>query len=532
MQVHDHHYYSYRLVLTYFTFRIVLSLSLVTISLVDQEFSLSGQYQAPEFLATVTSYFILTLATQLYTLLQSSTPQNITLFFSILIDVLFCLVFMHLSGGFATGLGILLLSPIAIAGIFFYGAIAFSIAAISAIGMLLHVGYMFLQMPEQAKYFVPAGLLGVLFFAVSLVTQLIARYIRRTEQLAGFNIDLAEKLEQINQRIVQKMLTGIIVVDKQRKIQTINDSACQLTGRDMKPGQLLVGKVNEAFVSWQENNRQPAHNFQEKSGLPLLRASFSPVQSDGDTIIFLENQSVLTQQAQHMKLASLGRLSASIAHEIRNPLSTINHASQLLAESPAINDSDSRLLQMIQNHVTRLNDIVSNVLNISRRDPVKPGRVDIAVLIRQIIAQLNETRNIQITCSLQLQPDPFIVAFDECQLQQVLSNLIDNAVMHSAKQGNEHWVGIEAFIDHGLPVLFLYDRGSGIARADADKIFEPFYTTHAQGTGLGLYIARELCEMNQAVLDYVHEHKGRSGFMIRFAHIDRRLSVSEKDYGQ
>lgn len=524
MESTEHYYYSYRLALTYFTFRIILSLALAGISLADQQFLLGGQFQSFDFMLTVAGYFVLALATQLHTLLRSSSPRKPTLFFAIVTDVLFCLVFMHLSGGFATGIGILLLSPVAIAGIFFHGSIALSVAALATIGMLAHVAYMAYLIPEQDKYYVPAGLLGMLFFAASIITQWIARYIRRTEQLAGFNIDLAEKLEKINDRIVEKMQTGVIVVDAQHRVQIVNDSACQLLGVQLTAGQPLSGPLRSVLERWQQQPQQATDPFRQAAGLPSIRASFSVIPGSDVTIVFLENQSQMTQQAQHMKLASLGRLSASIAHEIRNPLSAISHASQLLAESPDIAASDARLLTMIGNHVVRLNNIVDNVLGISRRTPINPTQVDVERCINTIVAHLADSQQQDTHCDIDLTPRPFQVAFDESQLQQVLSNLIDNAIRHSARQTQQRWVGIRGRLEHGIPVLSVYDKGDGIRDADVEKVFEPFYTTHAQGTGLGLYIARELCEMNQALLDYVRDEDGTPCFQIRFAHSERRLN--------
>lgn len=529
--MNNNSYYTYRLALTYFTFRIILSLSLAGISLIDQEKLIGGHYQSLEFMAAVIGYFALTLTTHLYTLLRARTPRNATLFFAIVSDVLFCLLFIHLAGGFGTGLGILLLSPVAIAGIFFFGVIAFSIAAISTIGMLAHVTYMALQIPDQAKYFVPAGLLGMLFFAASLATQLIARHIRRTEQLAGKNIDLAEKLSQINELIVQKMQTGIIVVDAQGRIQLINDSACELLGKTLHRNTTLTGKLHQAFLDWQKDASYIHANFQEAPGLPHIRASFTPVQDENsDTIIFLDNQSLLTQQAQHLKLASLGRLSAGIAHEIRNPLSAITHAGQLLEESETISSQDKRLLQMINNHAVRLDNIVSNVLDISRRQPSQPGKVDLQACLEKVIRQIEQSKQVTIDAEIDLPEHPLHVPFDESQLQQVLSNLIDNAVTHSAKEQTNHWVGLKASINNGIARLSICDKGPGIAPQDVEKAFEPFYTTHAKGTGLGLFIARELCEMNQAFLDYVSDDSGNTCFQIHFAHLHRRLTMNERHY--
>src|SRR5690606_1095963 len=150
------------------------------------------------------------------------------------------------------------------------------------------------------------------------------------------------------------------------------------------------------------------------------------------------------------------------AHEIRNPLSTINHASQLLAESESIDGADKRLLQMIENQAARLNNIVSNVLDISRRQAANPQKVDLEQSLCRIQLQLQETRKIDIIIDYHFTPNPFIVSFDESQLNQVLYNLIDNAVIHSAKNNQQHWVGISGFMKDNRPCIHLRDKGLGI----------------------------------------------------------------------
>lgn len=522
--------HTYRLALTYFTFRILLAAVLFGISIIDSHVALAGNYQSIPYLATIGIYFVSALATQLYTLAQTRSPSNFSLFIAIIFDVGFCLACMHLTGGFGTGIAILLLSPVAIAGIFFMGIFAYFIAAISSIGVLLHIAWSSMQSPDQLKYFVPAGLLGILFFATSLITQLISRYIRRTELLADEQQNLAERLAKTNLLILQKMQTGIVVIDAQQTIHSINNSAQQLLGKAYQIGDKIPEKLQAVLQQWLSNQQDSLLNFQEMPGLPLLRASFSSIQRNSktsDIIIFLENQSLLTQRAQHIKLASLGRLSASIAHEIRNPLSTINHASQLLAESTELNTADQRLLSMIENQASRINNIINNVLSISRRTAAKPQKVNVEECLTRIIAQLNEALAITIEADIKLSETPFLVPFDEGQLQQVLSNIIDNAIRYSYKQQGRYWVAVNGEIIEGKASLAIYDKGAGIAEEDVEKVFEPFYTTHPQGTGLGLYICRELCEMNQAVLDYLYDDQGCGYFQIYFAHIDRRLTVNE-----
>lgn len=522
--------YIYRLTLTYFTFRIILAVALATVSFTDFYLKLTDNDYGDAYIFCIVIYFTVAAFTQLFTLIRIKTPSRFALFLSILTDVIFCLLCMHFAGGFGSGLGILLLSPVAITGVFFYGTFALFIAAVSSLGLLAHIAWQALADSSQTQFFVSAGLLGILFFAVSLLTQRIARHIHTTEILIDQQQELTEKLDKTNQLIVEKMQTGIVLINRNLQIKAINTSAKQLLGNDYHQGDVLVGKLLQSYSQYLLSPELNPLPFIEKPGLPLIRASFSsidPKSKNGDVVIFLENQSLLNQQAQHIKLASLGRLSASIAHEIRNPLSTINHASQLLAESEHIDAADKRLLQMIENQAARLNNIISNVLNISRRTAANPQKVDLQQCILRTLNQLEDSRNIKISRDLFLEADPFIVPFDETQLQQVLTNLFVNAIVHSAKHSDDYWLGIRAIIKDNKPCLSVFDKGQGIKPEDVEKVFEPFYTTNASGTGLGLYISRDLCEMNQALLDYLYDEHGRGFFQIHFAHINRRLSVNE-----
>lgn len=517
--------YNFRLTLTYVTFRLLLAASLFTIGFTSSSLTASGEYHSKEFFFTSSAYLLLTLGMQFYMLAKAHTPDRRSLFFAVTSDVIFCLLFLHFAGGFGTGLAILLLLPIVIAGVFFYGLFAFFIAAISTIGVLSHIIWTSLQYPDQSKYFVPAGLLGVLFFALSFATQLIARYIRKTEEIVSQQQDLSQKLEQINQRIIQKMQTGVVVINQQATILMINDSAQHLLGKQSLLNAPLPKALKQAYRYWQKRSKQFSSTIKAQPGMPMLHVSFSyvqPEQKSSDIIIFIQDQSVLTQQAQHMKLASLGRLSANIAHEIRNPLSAINHASQLLAEDSSLNSSDQRLLAIITNHVARLNNIIDNVLSISVRQAANIEKIALRPCIKKAIEQVQQSKAVQLNYQIAFDND-FLVPFDEGQLLQVLTILVDNAFTHRPPE-QELALTFRCELLDGKVSLHIIDNNPNIPSEELEKIFEPFYTTRSNGTGLGLYICRELCEMNQAWLDYIRTEQEISYFQIRFAHIEKHLS--------
>jgi len=235
----------------------------------------------------------------------------------------------------------------------------------------------------------------------------------------------------------------------------------------------------------------------------------------------------LAQQAQQLKLASLGRLTASIAHEIRNPLGAISHAGQLLAEDEQLGAADQRLTEIIQAHSKRVNTIIENIMQLSRRQPTQPEELELKPWLDGFLHDFGHDNPAGADkIDMSKIPENLFVRFDSSQLQQVISNLCHNGLSHGANQGSAR-VSLQAGISHDnhKPYLDVIDNGPGVASDDLTKLFEPFFTTSAIGTGLGLYIARELCESNQARLDYVPGKDQGACFRITFADTRRQQVV-------
>ncbi|MGK0170527.1 MAG: two-component system sensor histidine kinase PilS (NtrC family), partial [Gammaproteobacteria bacterium] len=249
-----------------------------------------------------------------------------------------------------------------------------------------------------------------------------------------------------------------------------------------------------------------------------LTASFAALGVQGTTgvLIFLEDASPMTQRVQQLKLASLGRLTASIAHEIRNPLGAISHAGQLLGESESLDSADQRLSQIIQDNCRRMNGIIEDVLQLSRRTPAIRQDLVLRQWLEAFVSELRggATSNLGLV-TFSVQNEALVAPFDSDQLRQVVSNLVENGLRHSGDSGV---VTLSAGVtkESQRPFLDVLDEGDGIADSDRDQVFEPFFTTRADGTGLGLYIARELCEINQASLRLLPSERGCL-FRITFA---------------
>jgi two-component system sensor histidine kinase PilS (NtrC family) len=233
-------------------------------------------------------------------------------------------------------------------------------------------------------------------------------------------------------------------------------------------------------------------------------------------LIFLDDTSLLSRRAEELTLSSLGRLSASIAHEIRNPLAAIRYSAQLLAESQDLNASDARMVEIINNHCVRLNEIIENILQLSRRERSRPETLDLGRWAHGFVDEYKQGNDIG-EDSLRVITGSLSVAAvaDPQQLQQVVWNLVQNALRYGRMPGEPARVMVVVRQgEHGVPILEVIDRGPGIAPKVAAQIFEPFYTTHEYGTGLGLYLARQMSEANQASLEYVRVAGGGSCFRL------------------
>lgn len=441
-------------------------------------------------------------------------------------DILVIVALIHASGGVGSGLGTLLLLTIATAATLLPARAAQGVAAIAAIGVLYEEFYLGLSAPHlQADYF-HAGVLGALYFAVALLVSFISARIREKDiRTLSQAAELAD-LEQLNRQIISRMRTGIVVVDPDDRVRMLNNAASELLGLDAARSiERLPDAIAVHLQAWRGNTELRPRPLQVQPDSAEIRVNFSPVRAGdpaGDVIVFLEDTAELQQQAMQLKLASLGQLSANIAHEIRNPLSAISHAAQLLRESPALAASDLRLADIIHNHCLRMNGVIENVLMTSRRQPPNPVRLALTEHLEQVVAAFRETTP-DAEIELHVEPADAEVRVDRSQLDQVLTNLLANATRHSRARTGRAWARLEASVDarSGRPYLDVLDEGCGVDAAHANRLFEPFFSTEAGGTGLGLYLSRELCDANQARLSYRAGAAGGACFRISFAHPDR-----------
>lgn len=513
--------------------RLLIAAALVLVAVFQPEPKLLGQQYPVLFVALACVYC---LAALVIALILRGSQWNISYiaWLQLAADITCITLMIHASGGIGTGLELLLVIFVLASGMTLPARSSYFAAALGALAILGEQSLSFLRGFTDTAQFVPAGLTGATMLAVTVVIQPLIRLARETEELARKqSLDLAN-LAQLNEYIIQNLRESIIVVDEKRTIRLINQAAIELLGlTEPHHGERLrssAAAVAEQLDEWEQS---PHELPQERPGFlapdedTLINAHFAPLgnQEDGrgPVLIFLEDASLLADKVQQSKLAALGRLSASIAHEIRNPLGALSHAGQLLGESPGLGDQDRRFIDIIRTNANRVSDIVENILQLSRKDSVKPQILQLDEWCKDFVNEFVTTLELfegQLHIS---SGTPVEILMDPGHLHQVTWNLCENAMKYASEAAGA--IAIELSYGrharNGRPYLEISDHGPGIAADMEESIFEPFATGNQGGTGLGLYICRELCERNGGTLRYRARAGGGSVFQIVFSDPER-----------
>lgn len=446
-------------------------------------------------------------------ILSKTTPS-----FIILVADIICLaLLMSASGGVRSGLGNFLIFTVAFGGGLIHGRVSTVLPAIAFILTIYNEFYLFFLNKTDVQGFFQAGLLGIVFFVANILFQTLSRQLRRRETEVF-------TLEQINQLIVDQMRTGVVVVRGDGQIRLINSAGkefLKIPSVPQIPEERLPYRLVDTLAEWKARPTDDALTFHTHDSSPELLAHFSPLitpDPTSDTLVFIEDSTDVQRQAQQLKLASLGRLSASIAHEIRNPLGAISHAAQLLRESQDLSKGDLRLSEIIQSHCVRMNGVIENVLQLSRRKSAEPIRLVMYDWVHEFISEFSAGIPDEPVIDVSIEPRQTVIEADPRHLSQVLGNLCQNGLRYSAKNIGEARLRIEGGIEAetNVPYLQVIDLGTGIDDELAANLFEPFYTTESTGTGLGLYLSKELCEANNARLSYKRADTGGACFHIAF----------------
>jgi two-component system sensor histidine kinase PilS (NtrC family) len=456
-----------------------------------------------------------------------------TTFVHAMVDAVAISLLLLSSGGISSGLGILFVVPVGAMALLADSRDSFLLAALATLALLAQQAAAHVLGNAVVYDYVAAGIYGGIVFLVALLAWPLATRLRDTEAtVRRQEVDLAN-LAQLSQYIVQNLRESIVVVDHENRIRLINESAALMLGdRSAYPGALL-GEASPQLLylleTWRQRTANPAttsQTFVAADGGHVIQPHFAPLggTEPSPVIVFLEDTELLAAKIQQSKLAGLGRLSASIAHEIRNPVGAMSHAAQLLGESASLSAEDKRLTEIVRTNGDRVRQIIENVMSMSRRESSRPERLVLG-------NWLNGFRD-EFCATMQITPDRLAVSsllgdvevqVDPSQLRQIVWNLCENAVKYGSHGDGADLIELRVgrMASTARPFLEVADRGPGIAAQHREKIFEPFFTGNEKGTGLGLFLARELAQTNGATLLYEPRTSGGSLFRIVFRDPER-----------
>jgi two-component system, NtrC family, sensor histidine kinase PilS len=442
--------------------------------------------------------------------------------FLIFFDIIFITLIMHADGGVRSGIGMLLAIAIAAGGLLIGGRCAFLFAALASISILAEQIYDIENGVFETSSLTYSGMLGVSFFSIVLLSYMLTKRSEQSELLAKQHKITIARLEELNRYIIQHLQSGIIIADESQDILLYNQSILRLLDFNRLPENLaaISSELEAAFNLWLNDAK---HNFAiiHRADKSEIQIRFSLLTLDGAHLhmLIFEDIALYNQRIQQSKLASLGRLTASIAHEIRNPLGAISHAAQLLSEAPGLEVQDLRLTEIIQNHSMRVNRIIEDILKLSRRDLLQKQKVSLDTWLPAYFEEQSiffEEYADKFELSLKVKDQN--VYIDPGHLKQILDNLCSNALQYGYSANTRIRIVVDR--QNNAPCIHVVDNGPGIAAENMLHLFEPFFTTSHKGTGLGLYISKELAELNQAELSYAKDVQG-SCFTLVLANADQ-----------
>jgi two-component system sensor histidine kinase PilS (NtrC family) len=505
-------------------YRLILAGLFITLFYSPTDVSLLGTYNSKLFVYSSQSYLMLSLISCICIAwrVTSYTTQAQMLIFT---DILILTLVMHASGGINSGMGALLAVSIAAGGLLIGGRCAMLFAAIASLAVLTEQFVADYSNSFGYTSYANAGMLGAAFLTIALLSYILAKRSEQIFQLADQQQQTIIKLEDLNKYIIQHLQSGIIITNKQQAIQMANESALRLANLSSLPVRLgdISSHLAEAFQTWLADLEQNIVLLQ-LSNQSEIHSRFMPLPTGHESfyMIILEDVALYNQQVQQSKLASLGRLTASIAHEIRNPLGAISHAGQLLSDNPLLSVQDRRLTEIIQTHSVRVNHIIEDILQLSRRTDSRREKIYLNPWLDNYLKNFTLEHAVNADAFKLVYPEESLRAFiDPGHLKQITDNLCRNALKYGKPESGP--IILRVFAVQQAPCIEVIDNGSGISRKHQNHLFEPFFTTSSSGTGLGLYISKELAELNQAKLSYYLTADNRSCFRLCLLNAEQTL---------
>lgn len=508
--------------LHFFTLYRVLEAALLCLTVFSPVGVLLGGMPRHPVLAMLVAIIYLLLACLLFFVRRRDEVRPMAML-GIGVDIAASLLAMHAMPSAASGIAMMLLFNVGAAALLLPLRVSLGVAALAGFGLVADYGWAILAGHGAGRPLAEVLMFSVSYLAIATLTSIVGRQMRASQALAEERGSQVANMAEVNELIIRRMRTGVLLVEGNGDIRLANEAAMLQLGNSGEGRRTLATAAPELarrLHRWQHDGDGEPTPLQLTPDLPEVLPRFARLLAGSDQVlVFLDDASLASRRAESLTLATLGRFSASLAHEIRNPLAAISYATQLLEESRDIPEADRRLLEIIYQQTHRMNGIVENVLGLARREAARPEHVDLVEFVRSFVAEYQESQPLDNDrLEAHLPRTPVAAMVDRRQLQQVVTVLVHNALVYGRLPGEPARIGVHARLDDsGAPLLDVTDRGPGIPERVAAQLFRPFFTTSGHGTGLGLYIARELCQANQASLDYVPVPAGGACFRIRLA---------------
>ncbi|KAA3621869.1 MAG: hypothetical protein DWQ08_13520 [Proteobacteria bacterium] len=482
-------------------YRLVLSCVLVALA-VSGDSSSGAPHRYPDIFLLAAGT-IMALAGLYFFTINSARPRfQVQVHAQTVLDLVLLSILIHASDGIQSGYGFLMIVTVAAVSLMDTRQ---SAIAYAALGTLLAFAETFAGLAtgfNSINALRSPGFLGAGLFSTALVVSRLSQRIRVSEEIASRRESALANVNALNREIVELIPTGALAIDDRQHVLVCNERARTLLRLTYDPEGRPLEEVSPALRQRLEGafgeSHQSLAEFQFKGS--TIKPSTEPF--GNGRLVFLEDLSHERERSRQVRLAALGRLAAAIAHEIRNPLSAVYQSAQLLTESPTLDKEDANIAAIICKQSERIERVISSVLDVSRGGGGAATTIDLLPWLRQFARQFATEHDLD-DASIAVDGDGITATIDPDHLTQVLNNLCENAIAHVDHDGGE-LCRLTTRVDpaSGIPTLEITDYGAGIPENHHKQLFEPFFTTRSQGTGLGLYIARELCEANHARLSF------------------------------
>lgn len=495
-------------ILKYFSvYSICITLVLISLYFMDMDLGFLGQNDPKLYPMILSLHACITLV---FVVLAFSAGQahydHLLAFFLLDISLLAALIY---SSGTGTSLSYLMVVGIAVGNSLLSGQKGLLISAWAAISLVL-VEYRFSEM-GQPHHFVNAGTLGIIFFITAFVIQALVKRLHLSLDINRTQADSLLSMEQLTKLVLKRLQTGVLVLDSNDNIIFQNTAAQRLLGYP-GPVNTIPAKLLTGLEQYRKFPNYKTKAFKAGPTTPKVQPIFTELMpgTNRGTVIFIEDTNIIYQQAQSLKQASLGKLTASIVREIRDPMQNIYKLARDIAMQ-SISSGDKRRQVLIKNHIMHIDRTIKNIHNMSVTKATEFEKQDLTDWIKKTLTHLQSSVLKDVKLDVKVAKHLPFTYFDSPQMRLVLKHLLENA-SYFAKERAKDFARISVLVGHNKhtkqDIIEIRDNGYGVGLDHIDHIFEPFYSSEPNQSGLGLYMAKQFCEMNMCRLDYIANQEG------------------------